>query len=94
MSVSNCKYHITFCFQVAALPEIIEAVNGKVEVYLDGGVRQGTDAFKALAIGAKAVFVGRPALWGLSYDVSIFCFFHIHSSLIKKQLYDTSRSLL
>ena len=58
-------------FQIEALPEIIEAVKGKVEVYLDGGVQLGTDAFKALAIGATAVFVGRPALWGLSYDVSI-----------------------
>lgn len=53
---------------IEALPEIIEAVKGKVEVYLDGGVQLGTDAFKALAIGATAVFVGRPALWGLSYD--------------------------
>ena len=38
-----------------------------MEVYLDGGVRQGTDVLKALALGAKAVFVGRPALWGLAY---------------------------
>ncbi|XP_065057784.1 2-Hydroxyacid oxidase 1-like [Rhopilema esculentum] len=52
---------------IDALPEVIEAVNGKVEVYLDGGIRQGTDAFKALALGAKAVFIGRPVLWGLTY---------------------------
>ena len=38
-------------------------------MFLDGGVRQGTDALKALAMGAKAVFVGRPALWGLAYKV-------------------------
>ena len=38
-----------------------------MEVYLDGGVRQGTDVLKALAMGAKAVFVGRPVLWGLAY---------------------------
>ena len=38
-----------------------------VEVYLDGGVRQGTDVPKALSLGAKAVFVGRPALWGLAH---------------------------
>lgn len=56
--------------QIEALPEVIRAVNGKVEVFLDGGVRLGTDVFKALALGAKAVFVGRPILWGLCYDVS------------------------
>ncbi len=39
-----------------------------MEVYLDGGVRQGTDVMKALALGAKAVFVGRPVLWGLAYE--------------------------
>ena len=40
---------------------------GRCEVYLDGGVRRGTDVLKALALGARAVFVGRPALWGLAY---------------------------
>ncbi|MBN3301549.1 HAOX1 oxidase, partial [Amia calva] len=48
------------------LPEIVEAVGGKAEVFLDGGVRKGTDILKALALGAKAVFVGRPVLWGLA----------------------------
>ncbi len=43
-------------------------------MYIDGGIRQATDAFKALAIGAKAVFVGRPILWGLAYDVSLLYF--------------------
>ncbi|CAN7988857.1 unnamed protein product [Ixodes hexagonus] len=52
---------------IEILPEIVSAVHGRVEVYLDGGVRQGTDVVKALALGAKAVFVGRPALWGLAY---------------------------
>jgi (S)-2-hydroxy-acid oxidase len=42
-------------------------VGGRVDVFLDGGVRQGTDVLKALALGAKAVFVGRPVLWGLAY---------------------------
>ncbi|CAH0722671.1 unnamed protein product, partial [Brenthis ino] len=52
---------------IDALPEIIEAVkNYDVEVYLDGGVTTGTDVYKALALGAKMVFVGRPALWGLA----------------------------
>jgi isopentenyl diphosphate isomerase/L-lactate dehydrogenase-like FMN-dependent dehydrogenase len=51
---------------LAALPEVVEAVGGRAEVYLDGGVRRGTDVAKALALGARAVLVGRPALWGLA----------------------------
>jgi 4-hydroxymandelate oxidase len=49
-----------------ALPAVAEAVRGKVEVYVDGGVRRGTDVIKALALGARAVLVGRPVLWGLA----------------------------
>ena len=45
------------------------AVRGRVEVYMDGGVRQGTDVLKALAMGARAVFIGKPVLWGLAYKV-------------------------
>ena len=45
-------------------------MDGKVEVYVDGGVRQGTDVLKALGMGARAVFIGRPALWGLVYKAS------------------------
>ncbi|XP_070536888.1 2-Hydroxyacid oxidase 1-like [Ptychodera flava] len=52
---------------IEALPKIVEAVKGQIEVYMDGGVRTGTDVFKALALGAKAVFVGRPIIYGLSY---------------------------
>jgi 4-hydroxymandelate oxidase len=48
------------------LPEIVAAVNGKVPVLLDGGVRRGTDVFKALALGATAVGIGRPQGWGLA----------------------------
>ncbi|XP_061113417.1 hydroxyacid oxidase 1 isoform X2 [Conger conger] len=51
---------------IDVLPQIVEAVEGKVEVFLDGGVRRGTDILKALALGARAVFVGRPILWGLT----------------------------
>jgi 4-hydroxymandelate oxidase len=51
---------------VEALPAVAEAVGGRAEVYLDGGVRRGTDVVKALALGARAVFVGRPVLWGLA----------------------------
>ena len=48
----------------------MDAVNGKVEVYVDGGIRLGTDVFEALALGARAVFIGRPAIWGLAYKVT------------------------
>lgn len=53
---------------IEALPEIIEAVDGRCEVYVDGGIRRGTDILKALALGARAVFVGRPAIWGLAVN--------------------------
>jgi isopentenyl diphosphate isomerase/L-lactate dehydrogenase-like FMN-dependent dehydrogenase len=49
-----------------ALPEVVDAVDGRAEVYMDGGVRRGTDVVKALALGATAVGVGRPVLWGLA----------------------------
>ncbi|MBA2571980.1 MAG: alpha-hydroxy-acid oxidizing protein [Gemmatimonadetes bacterium] len=51
---------------VDALPEVVAAVAERAEVYVDGGVRRGTDVLKALALGARAVFVGRPVLWGLA----------------------------
>jgi len=51
---------------IEALPEIVQAVAGRCEVYLDGGIRRGTDILKALALGARAVLVGRPVLWGLA----------------------------
>lgn len=53
---------------VEALPEVVDAVQGRCEVYLDGGVRRGTDVLKALALGARGVFLGRPILWGLAVD--------------------------
>jgi isopentenyl diphosphate isomerase/L-lactate dehydrogenase-like FMN-dependent dehydrogenase len=48
------------------LPECVEAVDGRIEVLVDGGIRRGTDVLVALALGARAVLVGRPALWGLA----------------------------
>src|SRR5205814_1530371 len=51
-----------------AIGEIAEAVAGKSEVYVDGGIRRGTDILKALALGARAVLIGRPVLWGLAVD--------------------------
>ena len=50
---------------VEALPEVVTAVRNRIPVFVDGGVRRGTDVFKALALGAKAVGIGRPCLWGL-----------------------------
>ena len=51
---------------LAALPHVVEAAAGRIEVYLDGGVRRGTDVIKAIALGARAVLVGRPVIWGLA----------------------------
>ena len=50
---------------IEVLPEIVDAVAGRIPVLIDGGFRRGDDIFKALAIGADAVLVGRPPLWGL-----------------------------
>ena len=49
-----------------ALPEVVEAVGDRIDVIVDGGIRRGTDVVKALALGARAVCVGRPVLWGLA----------------------------
>ncbi|MET0723517.1 MAG: alpha-hydroxy acid oxidase, partial [Tardiphaga sp.] len=51
-----------------ALPEIAAAVARKAELYVDGGIRRGTDIVKALALGARAVLVARPVIWGLALD--------------------------
>lgn len=51
---------------IDALPAVVEALGDRAEVYLDGGVRSGTDVLIALARGARAVFVGRTACWGLA----------------------------
>jgi len=53
---------------IECLPRVVEAVDGRAEVLVDGGVRRGGDAFRALALGARAVLVGRPVLWGLAVD--------------------------
>jgi 4-hydroxymandelate oxidase len=50
------------------LPEVVEAVAGRIEVYVDGGIRRGSDVVKALALGAHAVLAGRAPLWGLACD--------------------------
>ena len=51
---------------IESLPEVVEGAAGKLPVMVDGGVRRGTDIFKALALGATAVGIGRPEAWGLA----------------------------
>jgi 4-hydroxymandelate oxidase len=51
-----------------AIAEIAAAIGGKADVYVDGGIRRGTDILKALALGARAVLIGRPVLWGLAVE--------------------------
>ena len=51
---------------ISKLPPIVDAVGGAIEVLMDGGVRSGLDVFKALALGAKGVMIGRPWVWALS----------------------------
>jgi isopentenyl diphosphate isomerase/L-lactate dehydrogenase-like FMN-dependent dehydrogenase len=51
---------------VDALPAVVDAVADRVEVLLDGGIRRGVDVLEALALGARAVLIGRPFLWGLA----------------------------
>jgi isopentenyl diphosphate isomerase/L-lactate dehydrogenase-like FMN-dependent dehydrogenase len=51
---------------IESLPEVAAAVRGRIPVLVDGGVRRGTDVFKALALGATAVGIGRPQVWGLA----------------------------
>lgn len=51
---------------ISVLAKVVEAVDGRIEVFVDGGIRRGTDILKALSLGAKAAFVGRPVLWGLA----------------------------
>lgn len=52
------------------LPECVKAANGKVDIHIDGGIRSGSDIFKALALGAKCVWIGRPVIWGLAVSSS------------------------
>ena len=56
----------TYRATIECLPEVVDGVGGRIPVMVDGGIRRGTDAYKALAFGAKAVGIGRPYIWGLS----------------------------
>jgi isopentenyl diphosphate isomerase/L-lactate dehydrogenase-like FMN-dependent dehydrogenase len=53
---------------IEVLPDIVETIAGRLEVYMDSGVRSSTDVVKALALGARAVLIGRPIFWGLALD--------------------------
>ncbi len=72
LSVSNhgARNLDTVPATVTALPRVAEAVNGRLPILLDGGIRRGTDVLKALALGATAVAIGRPYLYGLAVDGS------------------------
>jgi len=56
----------TYRATIECLPEVVDGVAGRIPVIVDGGIRRGTDVYKALAFGAKAVGIGRPYIWGLS----------------------------
>jgi isopentenyl diphosphate isomerase/L-lactate dehydrogenase-like FMN-dependent dehydrogenase len=56
----------TYRATIECLPEVVDAVGGRIPVLVDGGIRRGSDALKALAYGARAVGIGRPYIWGLS----------------------------
>lgn len=62
------RYLDTTLATIEVLPEVVKAVDGEAEVYMDGGIRRGTDIFKALALGARAVLIGRPLFWGLAVN--------------------------
>jgi lactate 2-monooxygenase len=51
-----------------ALPDVVDVVDGRVPVLFDSGIRRGADVFRAVALGANAVLVGRPYMWGLAAD--------------------------
>ncbi|RMZ77369.1 hypothetical protein DV737_g4375, partial [Chaetothyriales sp. CBS 132003] len=53
---------------IDALPECVQAADGRIRVHIDGGIRTGTDIFKALALGAECCWIGRPTLWALAYN--------------------------
>lgn len=62
------RYLDTTLATIEVLPGVVEAVNGNAEVYMDGGIRRGSDIFKALALGARCVLIGRPMFWGLAVN--------------------------
>jgi 4-hydroxymandelate oxidase len=70
----------------AVIGEVVQAVAGTAEVYVDGGIRRGTDILKALALGARAVMIGRPIIWGLTVngaDGVAAVLSHLHIELVR-----------
>ncbi|KAI8304639.1 Oxidase FUB9 [Colletotrichum sp. SAR11_59] len=53
---------------IDVLPHCVKAAKGRIPIHIDGGIRSGTDVFKAVALGADCVWIGRPVIWGLGYD--------------------------
>src|SRR5690349_1100253 len=53
---------------IRSLPDVVSVVQGRIPVLVDGGIRRGTDVIKCLALGADAVMLGRPVLWGLAIN--------------------------
>jgi len=77
---------------VDALPQIVAAVGQQIDVFVDGGVTQGTDVLKCLALGAKCVFVGRPALWGLAWKGQVIFFNFLFLKI--KNIYNNNNIIL
>lgn len=57
---------------IDVLPECVKAANGQIRIHIDGGIRNGTDIFKALALGAECCWIGRPTIWGLAVRLTLF----------------------
>lgn len=70
---------------IVVLPECVKAADGKIDIHIDGGIRSGIDIFKALALGAKCVWIGRPVIWGLA--VSGLCLDQRAVELANKESY-------
>jgi 4-hydroxymandelate oxidase len=71
-----------------ALPDVVQAVAGDAEVYVDGGIRAGVDVVKALALGARAVLLGRPVIWGLATEGAAGV-----EAVLRELVDDTARTL-
>ena len=80
----------------AVIAEVVQAVGDKAEVYVDGGIRRGTDVLKALALGARAVMLGRPVIWGLTVngaDGVTAVLEHMHVELVRAMQLSGAASL-
>lgn len=85
-------YNVVAFFQIDALPEIIKQVNGRCEVFLDGGVTKGTDVFKALALGAKMVKPKYKFDWTNSFIWHCFCYIQIKTFIGRPVLWGLAHS--